>query len=64
MHRLFQIHGQSPRRHEEGWTELAAAERGARKVRGRLFNFNVAKMERATAFAPITSLQPPIRPVA
>lgn len=57
---LYQIHWPDPDADiEEGWTEMARLqEKGKVRYIG-VSNFNITQMKRATAIAPITSLQPP-----
>ncbi|MBU6276416.1 MAG: aldo/keto reductase [Planctomycetes bacterium] len=57
---LYQIHWPEPDEEvEEGWAECARLVRDGKVRWIGVSNFNVAQLERATAIAPVTSLQPP-----
>jgi aryl-alcohol dehydrogenase-like predicted oxidoreductase len=57
---LYQIHWPIPDEDiEEGWATLANLKKEGKVRNIGVSNFNVAQMRRATAIAPITSLQPP-----
>jgi aryl-alcohol dehydrogenase-like predicted oxidoreductase len=56
---LYQIHWPSPDDQlEEGWAAMAALQREGKVRHIGVSNFNVDQMKRASAIAPITSLQP------
>jgi aryl-alcohol dehydrogenase-like predicted oxidoreductase len=57
---LYQMHWPEPDEDvEEGWTEMARLQEEGKVRWIGVSNFSVAQMQRATAIAPITSLQPP-----
>jgi aryl-alcohol dehydrogenase-like predicted oxidoreductase len=57
---LYQIHWPVPDEEiEEGWSTMADLQREGKARWIGVSNFSVAQMERASAIAPITSLQPP-----
>ncbi len=57
---LYQMHWPEPDEDvEEGWTEMARLQEEGKVRWIGVSNFSVAQMKRATAIAPITSLQPP-----
>jgi len=57
---LYQIHWPDPVKEiEEGWEQLARAQKEGKVRWIGVSNFNVDQMKRVAAIAPITSLQPP-----
>lgn len=57
---LYQIHWPKPEEEiEEGWAEMARLQQEGKVRWIGVSNFSVEQMQRASAIAPITSLQPP-----